>query len=73
MLMLCREPLFARAERACWWELLALASHAHPSVAAMSRTLMSGQPVVGGAAAAVEAHGASLVEPVCSGAPGAGR
>ncbi|KAF5834970.1 CBF/Mak21 family-domain-containing protein [Dunaliella salina] len=41
-----REPLYAMAERACWWELLALAAHAHPSVAAMARTLMSGQPVV---------------------------
>eukprot|EP00983_Pelagomonas_calceolata_P112062 1159846-Pelagomonas_calceolata.AAC.7 len=43
--VLCREPLYAMAERACWWELLALAAHAHPSVAAMARTLMSGQPV----------------------------
>ena len=41
-----REPLYALAERACWWELHALAAHSHPSVAAMARTLMSGQPVV---------------------------
>lgn len=40
-----REPQFAFAERACFWELAALASHAHPSVAAMARTLMAGQPV----------------------------
>ena len=43
---MCREPLYCNAERACWWELTSLASHAHPSVAAMARTLMSGQPVI---------------------------
>lgn len=37
-----REPLYARAEEACVWELCALASHSHPSVAAMARTLLSG-------------------------------
>jgi hypothetical protein len=42
----CREPQFAHAERACWWELVALASHAHPSVASFSRTLLSGQCIV---------------------------
>ncbi|KAG1665926.1 hypothetical protein FOA52_004515 [Chlamydomonas sp. UWO 241] len=41
-----REPLFANADRACWWELTSLASHAHPSVSAMARTLMSGQPML---------------------------
>jgi ribosome biogenesis protein MAK21 len=41
-----REPLHAHAERSCWWELSALASHAHPSVAAFARTLLAGQPVV---------------------------
>ena len=41
------------AERACWWELLAFAAHSHPSVAAMARTLMSGQPVVSAGAARV--------------------
>jgi ribosome biogenesis protein MAK21 len=41
-----REPLHCHAERSCWWELCALASHAHPSVAAWARSLMSGAPVV---------------------------
>eukprot|EP00955_Chlamydomonas_euryale_P044923 353000-Chlamydomonas_euryale.AAC.27 len=41
-----REPLYCAAERACWWELTSLASHAHPSVSAMARTLMGGQPVL---------------------------
>eukprot|EP00798_Chlamydomonas_sp_ICE-L_P018713 gene18713-25236_t len=41
-----REPLFSHAERSCFWELTVLASHAHPSVAAFSRTLMSGAHIV---------------------------
>ncbi len=41
-----REPLFARAERSCLWELTVLAAAAHPSVAAMARTLLAGAPVV---------------------------
>lgn len=41
-----REPLFAEASRACWWELLPLASHAHPSVAAFARSLLAGSHVV---------------------------
>ncbi len=41
-----REPLYARAERAAWWELTALASAGHPSVAAMARALLAGAPVV---------------------------
>ncbi|GFR50755.1 hypothetical protein Agub_g13022, partial [Astrephomene gubernaculifera] len=41
-----REPLYANADRSCWWELTALASHAHPSVAAMARSLLCGAPVV---------------------------
>ena len=40
-----REPLYARAEGACAWELSALAQHVHPSVAAMARTLLAGAPV----------------------------
>lgn len=32
-----REPLYANAESSCWWELLLLAKHAHPSVAAFAR------------------------------------
>ena len=42
----CREPLHAKADRAAWWELIPLASHAHPSVAAMARQLLAGAPVV---------------------------
>ena len=41
-----REPGFCGAERAAWWELVPLAAHAHPSVAAMSRTLLAGTTVV---------------------------
>ncbi len=40
LLHCCREPLYSNADRACWWELITLASHAHPSVSAMARTLM---------------------------------
>lgn len=42
----CREPQFANAERSCLWELSCLASHVHPSVAAMARTLLAGANVV---------------------------
>ena len=42
----CREPLHAGADRVPWWELIPLASHAHPSVAAMARQLLAAAPVV---------------------------
>jgi ribosome biogenesis protein MAK21 len=32
-----REPLYANAEGSCWWELLVLSRHTHPSVAAFAR------------------------------------
>ncbi|KXZ46949.1 hypothetical protein GPECTOR_39g443 [Gonium pectorale] len=41
-----REPLYANADRSCWWELTALAAHAHPSVSAMARCLLSGAPIL---------------------------
>jgi ribosome biogenesis protein MAK21 len=41
-----RAPLHARAERACAWEVLPLASHAHPSVATMAQTLLAGTNIV---------------------------
>ncbi|KAL5708356.1 hypothetical protein ACHQM5_019158 [Ranunculus cassubicifolius] len=41
-----RDPSFCRAERASWWELTALASHAHPSVSTMAKTLLSGANIV---------------------------
>lgn len=41
-----REGLYCGAESSCWWEVAALAAHAHPSVTAMARTLLGGQPVV---------------------------
>ncbi|PIN01186.1 hypothetical protein CDL12_26307 [Handroanthus impetiginosus] len=41
-----REPTFCNAERVGWWELMVLASHVHPSVAAMARTLLSGVNIV---------------------------
>lgn len=40
-----RDPQYSHADRACLWELLPLASHAHPSVAAMARTLLAGANV----------------------------
>nr|CAD1838289.1 unnamed protein product [Ananas comosus var. bracteatus] len=41
-----REPSFCNADRASCWELTALASHVHPSVATMARTLLSGANIV---------------------------
>ncbi|KAG0631987.1 hypothetical protein M758_1G296500 [Ceratodon purpureus] len=41
-----RDPSYCNADKACWWELTALASHMHPSVASMARTLLSGANVV---------------------------
>uniref|UniRef100_A0A383VK77 CCAAT-binding factor domain-containing protein n=1 Tax=Tetradesmus obliquus TaxID=3088 RepID=A0A383VK77_TETOB len=40
-----REPAYALAEVSCWWELLLLAKHGHPSVAAFARSLLAGSPV----------------------------
>lgn len=41
-----RDPSFCNADQACWWELTALASHVHPSVAAMAKTLLSGASIL---------------------------
>ncbi|CAI9114481.1 OLC1v1015212C1 [Oldenlandia corymbosa var. corymbosa] len=41
-----REPLYCNADRTSWWELTVLASHVHPSVATMARTLLSGANIV---------------------------
>ncbi|KAL1293724.1 hypothetical protein AAHE18_19G092200 [Arachis hypogaea] len=41
-----REPSYCNADRVSWWELMVLASHAHPSVSTMARTLLSGANVV---------------------------
>ncbi|CAH9118594.1 unnamed protein product [Cuscuta europaea] len=41
-----REPSFCNADRVSWWELIVLASHVHPSVATMARTLLSGVNIV---------------------------
>ncbi|KAG8380205.1 hypothetical protein BUALT_Bualt07G0169200 [Buddleja alternifolia] len=41
-----REPTYCNADRVGWWELMVLASHVHPSVAAMARTLLSGVNIV---------------------------
>ncbi|CAN0877761.1 Protein SLOW WALKER 2 [Linum grandiflorum] len=41
-----REPSYCNADRASWWELKVLASHAHPSVATMAGTLLSGANIV---------------------------
>lgn len=41
-----REPSYCNADRVSWWELTVLASHVHPSVATMARTLLSGANIV---------------------------
>ncbi|CAA0829454.1 Unknown protein [Striga hermonthica] len=41
-----REPNYCNADRVGWWELRVLASHVHPSVAAMAGTLLSGVNIV---------------------------
>ncbi|KMT04769.1 hypothetical protein BVRB_7g169480 [Beta vulgaris subsp. vulgaris] len=41
-----REPSFCNADHTSWWELIVLASHTHPSVATMARTLLSGATIV---------------------------
>ncbi|KAL2933089.1 CCAAT/enhancer-binding protein zeta [Bienertia sinuspersici] len=41
-----REPSFCNADLTSWWELTVLASHAHPSVSTMARTLLSGATIV---------------------------
>ncbi|KAL6996203.1 auxilin-like clathrin-binding protein required for normal clathrin function [Sarracenia purpurea var. burkii] len=41
-----REPSYCNADRVSWWELIVLASHVHPSVATMARTLLSGANIV---------------------------
>ena len=40
-----REPLYANAHLTCLWELTALASNVHPSVAAMAKSLLNGEEV----------------------------
>lgn len=41
-----REPSYCNADCVSWWELMVLAAHAHPSVATMARTLLSGANIV---------------------------
>ncbi|KAG6428816.1 hypothetical protein SASPL_106853 [Salvia splendens] len=41
-----REPAYCNADRAAWRELTVFASHGHPSVAAMAKTLLSGVNIV---------------------------
>lgn len=41
-----REPSYCNADRTSWWELTLLASHVHPSVFTMARTLLSGNNIV---------------------------
>ncbi|XP_057535656.1 protein SLOW WALKER 2 [Amaranthus tricolor] len=41
-----REPSFCNADHTSWWELTVLASHTHPSVSTMARTLLSGATIV---------------------------
>ncbi|KAI8109579.1 hypothetical protein M9434_000861 [Picochlorum sp. BPE23] len=40
-----RDPKYANAEKSCLWELVPLSKHAHPSVAAMAKTLLAGVPI----------------------------
>lgn len=41
-----REPSYCNADCVSWWELTVLASHVHPSVATMAKTLLSGANIV---------------------------
>ncbi|KAI7736052.1 hypothetical protein M8C21_030397, partial [Ambrosia artemisiifolia] len=41
-----REPIYCNADRTGWWELMVLASHVHPSVSTMAKTLLSGANIV---------------------------
>lgn len=41
-----REPSYCNADHVSWWELSVLASHVHPSVAMMAKTLLSGANIV---------------------------
>jgi len=41
-----REPSYCNADCVSWWELMVLASHVHPSVATMAKTLLSGANIV---------------------------
>ncbi|KAJ6825990.1 CCAAT/enhancer-binding protein zeta [Iris pallida] len=41
-----REPSYCNADRVACWELTILASHVHPSVATMARTILSGANIV---------------------------
>ncbi|KAI3716394.1 hypothetical protein L6452_23714 [Arctium lappa] len=41
-----REPIYCNADRVGWWELMVLASHVHPSVSTMAKTLLSGANIV---------------------------
>lgn len=36
----------SNADHASWWELMVLASHVHPSVSTMAKTLLSGANIV---------------------------
>jgi ribosome biogenesis protein MAK21 len=40
-----RDPQHAQAQASCLWELIPLSKHAHPSVAAMSKSILAGVPV----------------------------
>ncbi|MFS7992151.1 putative CCAAT-binding factor [Helianthus anomalus] len=41
-----REPTYCNADRTGWWELMVLASHVHPSVSTMAKTILSGANIV---------------------------
>ena len=40
-----RDPKYSGADRSCMWELVMLAEHVHPSVAAMTKALLAGLPI----------------------------
>ncbi|KAJ3282274.1 hypothetical protein HK104_010981 [Borealophlyctis nickersoniae] len=40
-----RDPMFANADRTCFWELTQFATHFHPTVSLYARTLLSGSPI----------------------------
>lgn len=46
LLIICTFCFLSNADRVSWWELTVLASHVHPSVSTMARTLLSGNNIV---------------------------
>ncbi|KAI8810692.1 CBF/Mak21 family-domain-containing protein [Cladochytrium replicatum] len=40
-----RDPLYVNADKSCLWELIAFASHYHPTISLYARTILSSSPI----------------------------